>query len=88
MHLVCIWVFILGGREELSEVIKVIKRESIRFMFQRNHFGTKFVQKKYRKERSQESRWEMKRDLSKTVTGLEEDYRYERASESRITSTW
>ena len=30
----------------------------------------------------------MKRDLSKTVTGLEEDYRCERASESRITSTW
>lgn len=33
MHLVWIRVFILGGREELSEVIKVIKRESIRFMF-------------------------------------------------------
>lgn len=25
--------FTLGGREELSEVIKVIKEESIRFMF-------------------------------------------------------
>ena len=28
MHLVWIGVFILGGRKELSEVIKVIKREN------------------------------------------------------------